>query len=202
MASNPDFKQRDALIKMIPDMVAAWKEGNKEPLIKLRMEIGARQWHFEKTEKGLSIGESGSSFTRQVTIINPQDREFWTHHGDVKSFVLWFGAYGWTRLLVYTGSLEEALEECAAWLAKYAPGHIMTEYGEDYTALIREQCEEEGEDFDTLRQGENQNEKLWEICDRATQDFTRTESGFITDEWGIALVNPDTETLYQFIHGA
>lgn len=58
----------------------------------------------------ITVGESWS-YTQQITLINP------TCRGDYKSFyVLWFGAYGWTRLHVYADHLEDALEELYAYV--------------------------------------------------------------------------------------
>lgn len=52
-----------------------------------------------------------------IIIVNPNDRD-WTD----SRFVLCFGAYGWTRLMVYANSLEDALDECVDWIADNAPG--------------------------------------------------------------------------------
>lgn len=200
--TDVELKTRRDLIAMIPDFVAAAQAvpEKREALIQLRIDLGRRNWHFEKTEKGLSIGESGSSFSRQIHIVNPQDREFWKRHGEVKCKVLWFGAYGWTRLLVYTDSWEDAIKECAAWLAEHAPGHIMAHSSDEHIALIKEACEDAGT---TYEQAMADDDLMMRICESAETDLTYTESGFLTShEYGIALENPDTETLYQFIHGA
>lgn len=199
-----DFKRRAELMKLIPDHVEAWRNGDREPLIKLRIELGSRQWHIEHDDKrGMSIGE-GNYFNRKVWIVNPSEREFYTNHRShrtlVKSYVLEFGAYGGTHLLVYTDGLEDALEQCAGWLADHAPGHIMVHGSDEHITLIKEACEENGLTYDGLRDQDEQ--RFYEMCEQAEQDLTYTESGFLTShEWFISLENPDTETLYRFIHG-
>lgn len=102
----------------------------------------SRNWHARKEKGGISIGEGNSSFTRQVTMLNPTYKTYHKH-----SYVLWFGGCGATYLHVYEDSLESALEECASWLADHAPGHIMTFGSDEHTDLVKEACEERGLPF-------------------------------------------------------
>lgn len=200
MLTHSQLKQRLDLIRLIPDHVAAWKEGNKEPLIKLRIELGRREWHIHTDEKGMKIGHNCK---RDIYVVNPDQREYYTgdRRNGTRCFVLGFGAFAWTRLLVYTTSLDEALEECGAWLADHAPGLIMPMGSPEHLDLIKEYCSDHDLDYDSLNEPHNQ-ERFWGVCEQAESDLTSTESGFITShEWTILLENPDTETLYQFIHG-
>ncbi len=52
--------------------------------------------------------------------VNPTDSH-WTRH----RYILAFGAYGWTKLLVWANSLDDALNEAIDWLVDNAPGHIV-----------------------------------------------------------------------------
>lgn len=61
----------------------------------------------------IEIGEG----VEKVTLVNPNERHFNTDR-----YVLAFGAYGWTRLMVWATSLEDALDEAVDWIAGNAPG--------------------------------------------------------------------------------
>lgn len=125
-----------------------------------------------------------------IELINPGERYFARHR-----FVLWFGAYGLTYVLVYANGLDGAIEEAAEFLAEHAPGHVMREWSDEHKDLIREVCEERGiafpEGFEAL-----EDDDKWAICETAEADLTRTESGFLTSyEWGIVAEDPDRAEL-------
>jgi hypothetical protein len=131
----------------------------------------SRLWHAEHVDGGIRIGEPGSSFTRSVVLVNPTERRFFDH-----AYVLWFGAYGWTRLHIYADSLDDALGGCAEWLATHAPGLIVKPGSPEYQDMLRE--------------------------DSAMADMTYTDSGWIPSwEWGVGLECPTTEELYAYING-
>lgn len=130
-----------------------------------------------------------------IPLVNPLEVGFFdgtyrSYHREGGLYVLWFGAYADTRLAVWQGSLDDALEEAAAWLAEFAPGHIVSD--EEIAELVREAQEEDPE----LDEGE--------AYEQATADLTYTESGYITSyEWGISYEpsqpNDDmTEALISF----
>ena len=155
----------------------------------------SRQWHTEHTERGISIGE-GFSFSPKVWFVNPTEKGFY----DGRSYVLWFGACGATYLHVYTRSLEDAIEQCAAWLAEHAPGHIMEHGCEEHTDLLREAFEDAGLEWTGDIDWEDAAQS--EAAQNAEADLTYTESGYLTSyEWGIALENPTAADLYQLIGG-
>lgn len=68
-----------------------------------------------------------------IAIVNPNDRD-WTRH----RYVLAFGAYGWTRLLIWANSLDDALEEAGDWIEDHAPGLFCDEAVADAYAEARE----------------------------------------------------------------
>lgn len=154
-----------------------------------------RNWHHEHVKGGIAIGEE-SSFTRRTVMINPTERTWHDH-----SFVLWFGAYGWTRLHVYASSIEHALEECGAWLAEHAPGLITKPGSDEYNDLMREACEESNLAW-PVPDGIEDLEPYWRAEESALTDHTRTESGWIASwEWGIGIEDPTTQELLDYIEG-
>lgn len=128
-----------------------------------------------------------------LTIVNPSNRS-WTSH----RYVLSFGAVGTTHLMAYANSLEDALEECAEWLAKHAPGHIMPMYGEEHMALIHEQAEEHGLTPEALQ--ELDDDQRYDVEQDAVADMTYTEAGYLTSyEWFITLEDPSRAEIKAFI---
>lgn len=141
------------------------------------------------------IGPENTSFGRSVVLVNTWDQS-WTRH----RYVLSFGAYGSTNLMVWANDLDSAIEESAEYLAKHAPGHVMREWSDEHKDLVKEVCEERGvqwpEGFEAL-----EDEQKGEICEQAEADLTHTESGFLTSyEWGISLEDPSRAELDAFLY--
>lgn len=104
------------------------------------------------------------------------------HYRAWKLFSLGFGAYGSTNVAVFANSLEDAVEESAAWLRDYAPG-IFTDVTQDdiHDAQV-ELAEERGVNIQDM---EDDDDLMCRVYDNATQDLTYTESGYIASwEWG------------------
>lgn len=60
--------------------------------------------------KVIEIGEDFTSAGLvKITLVNPSDKS-WTKH----RYILSFGAYGWTRLMVWANSVGDALDEASA----------------------------------------------------------------------------------------
>lgn len=117
----------------------------------------------------------------RINIANPSERRWWPN-----SYLFSFGAYGSTYVLAYGSSLEDALEEAAAWLADNAPGHLMPFGGEEHTDLIKEACHERGIEFDPDKCCGVIEESWDDILQEAEADLTYTESGFLTSyEWTV-----------------
>ncbi len=55
--------------------------------------------------------------TITITPVNGSDLD-WTDH----RYILWFGAYGTTRLMVWADHLQDALDVAIDWIAEHAPG--------------------------------------------------------------------------------
>lgn len=123
-----------------------------------------------------------------IRVVNPSDRD-WTRH----RYVLWFGACGPTRLMVWANGLDSALELAGEWLAEHAPGHIMAHDSEELRALVRASAEDLGLDLSRSVDAE------YRAHDHATADLTYTEAGYLTSwEWGIDLEDPTRATLLAF----
>jgi hypothetical protein len=71
--------------------------------------------------------------------INSTDK-YWTKH----RYVLAFGAYGDTQLLVWANNLDDALDECIDWIVDNAPGLLCDDrVAEEYHRGIAEGMSEE-----------------------------------------------------------
>lgn len=140
-----------------------------------------------------------------LTIINPSDRDYTSHR-----YVLWFGACASTHLMVYASSIDDALEECAEWLADNAPGHIMLigngndKRDPELDVLLGEACEEAGlawpipDDVDFSDSDAMQ--PYWDAEQQAYADLTQCERGYLTSyEWGISLEDPTRSEIKAFI---
>lgn len=157
----------------------------------------SRNWHIHKKGGCTAVGEPGSSFTREVVLLNPDQKRWYRH-----AYVLWFGGCGATYLHVYADSLDAAIEECAGWLADHAPGHIMKEWSDEHKDLVKDACSDAEIAYnEDLFSGSIATE-MYSILESAEADLTRTESGFLTSyEWGLSLEDPDADALYTFIQG-
>ena len=134
-----------------------------------------------------------------IVIVNASDRD-WSRH----SYLLSFGAYGWTRLLVWENSLDDAFETAAEWLVEHAPGHVVVMGSRDYDDLMREACEESGLEWPippgALIDDDALAERYWQAEDAAMVDSYRTEAGWI-HEWSVALEDPTRADLAAYVEG-
>lgn len=74
-----------------------------------------------------------------LIIVNPGERD-WTRH----RFILAFGAYADTSLMVWADSVDDALDECVDWIAEHAPGLLADEaVADEYQRGIAEGLDEE-----------------------------------------------------------
>jgi hypothetical protein len=123
----------------------------------------------------------------KIIPINFSDRH-WTSG----RFILCFGAYGDTRLMVWANHLEDALDECVDWISENAPGLLCNDMvNEEYARLVKEHTEsgldvEEGDEV-----------AFWE---EATQDVTTAGNAgdhILSYEWGIVAENPTREQINE-----
>lgn len=76
---------------------------------------------------------------KQVLLINPADKYVWKNR-----YLLAFGAYGETILMVWAKGIDSALDECVDWIADHKPGLLANEsVQEEYKSLIAQGVAEE-----------------------------------------------------------
>lgn len=131
----------------------------------------------------LTIGQTNySTGERACVLVNPHDRD-WTS----QRFVLWFGQCGPTYLMVWGNSLEACLHEAIDWLADHAPGLLADEQvREEYDRQI-----------------------AYGMCESRAMEFAEVDTTcggnagnyVMSDDWGIALDNPDRATLKAWLAG-
>ena len=136
---------------------------------------------------------------RTLHLVNRRERSsVWAHRNGCaeKAFILWFGAYGYTRLLVYARHLEDALEECNGWIEDNAPGlyadDAVTEaYNE---ALERLRTEETDADEDSL---------VELAQEEAEGDVTSLDGGHYINswEWGLVGEGLTPRQIADYVHG-
>jgi len=113
--------------------------------------------------------------------INASDRA-WTRH----RYILWFGAYGSTRLMVWANSLEDALDECVDWIADHEPSLLADEAVEsEYRSHLAElaDCGCDPEDEQTI-------ERAQDYAERDTLSAGNAGHYLNSREWGILAEDP------------
>lgn len=115
-----------------------------------------------------------------IVAVNATDAD-WTRN----RYLLAFGAYGWTLLLVWANSLDDALDECVDWIAEKKPG-----------LLCNEQVKGA---FEAAKAEGLSDEKAHE---QATCDMTSAGnySDYIASwEWGIVAENPSRADILEIL---
>lgn len=155
-----------------PSKRGTWKGSSKDLVVNASHRKSTRgAWSEEKghhqTEEEFIVIESEPDDRHPYVLVNPLEVDAW-QKPDL--YAMYFGAYGTTRLLIWAGALESAIDPAVEWLAQYAPGHLSSE--EDVAKLMEEVREEEpGIDDEAA-------------YDKATADLYYTESGYLTSyEW-------------------
>lgn len=125
---------------------------------------------------------------RKVTLVNPcprDNRAGLSRYGSERAFILWFGAYGETRLLVYARHLEDALDECVGWIADHKPGLFCDDAVEaDYLEGISEGLSED------------------EAIEQAEADMTVCDGGHYLApwEWGVLGEDLTPKQIADYVH--
>ena len=144
--------------------------------------MGALEEAPEPREYGRMLqGRESGRLDNQIHVVNPVESN-WTK----RRFLLCFGAYGWTKLLVWANRLEGALDEAIDWIADNEPGLLCDEQvEEDYReALARLTEERPDEDPDVLEK---------EAREEAEEDTTcggNYGNRILSYEWGIIAEDP------------
>ncbi len=145
--------------------------------------------HGRETDEEFLIIEDTDSNEAGWILINPTDYprgpDYPSRPRGEQLYGLQFGAYGWTKVLVWSRSLEKALEEAAGWLADHAPGIFVDQ---DELARLEKEYREEHPDADDD-----------DVSQGAYEDLTYTESGYIPSwEWGIGFDSENQGTDNDF----
>ena len=114
-------------------------------------------------------------------------------------FLLAFGAYGWTKLLVWADHLEDALDEAIDWIADNEPGLLCNDQvAEDYREALARLTEENAALPEEERRSEEDLES--EAYDESTEDTTcggNSGDYILSYEWCIMAEDPSREDLLQ-----
>lgn len=123
--------------------------------------------------------------TRNIIVVNPNDRSFTRNR-----YLLWFGQFSPTFLLVYANSLEAALDEAVdEYLSEHEPASVVDH--EEQKELLEEAAAEHGEDYEF-------------VTEEAFADLTPAGGHgeyIVSYEWGIVAENPTKEQLIEFHRG-
>lgn len=138
-----------------------------------------------------AIGTPLSTVGPEIILVNPENRDYTRYRGDKvrgNCFVLCFGAYGWTRLMVWEDHLEDALDTAVDWIADNAPGLLCNDsVAEAYNEAIASGMTEE------------------QAIEDAEIDVTRAGNAgdcISSSEWNISLENPSRSELVAFLSAA
>jgi hypothetical protein len=115
----------------------------------------------------------------EVIPVNGSDRD-WTHH----RYILWFGAYGWTRLMVWANSLDDALDECVDWIVEHAPGLLADETVQDEYKCELAEAVAEGLDEESAAERAQERAEVDTTCAGNCGHYLNSW------EWGILAEDP------------
>lgn len=154
-----------------PERRGTWKGSSRDLVVNpSRARRGDK--HGRETDEEFVVLEEEGSNDPGFILVNPHDYPQGRASTMRKSelFALQFGAYGWTKLLVWARSAEDALEEASGWLAQYAPGIFV---GQDELKRLEAEFRQAAPGADDE-----------EVMEGAYADLTYTEDGYIPSwEW-------------------
>lgn len=154
-----------------PEKRGTWQGSSRDLVVNSSRARRGDKHGREADEEFIVIEEEGSSEPGFI-LVNPLDVPLTASRGgrSTELFALQFGAYGWTKLLVWARSAETSLEEASGWLAEHAPGIFVDQ--EELASLEKEYREEHPDVDDD------------EVMNEAYADLTYTEDGYIASyEW-------------------
>lgn len=162
-----------------PERRGSWK-GSSRDLVVNPAHARRGDKHGRETDEEFLVIEDTDSNDPGFILVNPLDLPLTESRAGRKTelWAMQFGAYGWTKLLVWARSGETALEEASGWLAEHAPGIFVDQ--EELESLEREyRAEHPDADED-------------DIAGEAYQDLTYTEDGYIPSwEWTMSAIHGD-----------
>ncbi len=155
-----------------------------------------------RTERGVEIGPTDTSFGRRVTIINPSDRWPSVCHRRQHTFILAFGQVSATYLMVYADHLQDAFDECIDWLVDHAPGLLCDdEVAEEYERVFKEKYDE------YLAAGkseadaeEDARSEAWDQSEVDTSCGGNASNRIMSDHWTIVAEDLTRKELDEFLY--
>jgi hypothetical protein len=154
-----------------PEKRGTWRGSSRDLVVNpAHARRGAGHVASEPSEEFLVIEDSDDD-RNPFVVVNPTAYDTYSRNS---IFAFAFGAYGWTRLIVWEASdhVDDALEVAAEWLSEHAPGVLTSE--EEIGKLVDE------------AKAENPSASDEDAFEAATQDMTYTESGWIPSwEWTV-----------------
>jgi hypothetical protein len=178
-----------------PERRGTWKGSSRDLVVNpARARRGDK--HGRETDEEFLVIEDTDSNEAGWILINPLEYPQKRHAGigeRTQLYGLQFGAYGWTKVLVWSGSLDDALEEAAGWLADHAPGIFVDQ--ENLAELEKEARKEAREE--NPKADDDELDEI--VMDTAYTDLTYTESGYIPSyEWTIGFDSENQGTSSEF----
>ena len=148
-------------------------------------------------------GQETGRLEHQLHVVNPPEGgSAWKkskYRYPKSRFVLCFGAYGWTKLLVWADDLGDALDGAIDWIADNAPGLLCNDQvAEDYREALARLTEENAALPEEERRSEEDLES--EAYDESTEDTTcggNAGDHILSHEWCIMAEDPSREDLLQ-----
>lgn len=114
---------------------------------------------------------------------------FSNRHWTSSRFILCFGAYGDTMLMVWANHLDDALDECVDWISENAPGLLCND---EVNEIYRDELGR------LLASGMSDENAESEAYETATQDVTTAGNygdHILSYEWNIVCENPTREQI-------
>lgn len=176
-----------------PEKRGSWRGSSRDLVVNPSHRRGDKRGHaVDDDAKESFLVIEGENEDDVWIFVNPLEYPTGKSYGGLRKeglFGLHFGAYGWTRVLVWARSLETALEEACGWLADHAPGIFVDQQA--LQELEREYREEHPDADDD------------DVASEAYADLTYTESGYIPSyEWGIGFDSENQGTDNDFYAAA
>ena len=135
-----------------------------------------------------AIGSTLSTVGPEITLVNPENREYTSYCAESargSCFVLSFGAYGCTDLMIWEDHLEAALDTAVDWIAEHAPGLLCNdEVAEAYASAIASGMTEE---------------EAWQESLIDVTTAGNCGDSILSYEWNISLEQPTRAELVDFL---
>ena len=115
-----------------------------------------------------------------IVIVNSSDKSFTSSR-----FILWFGAVGTTRLMIWADHLSDAFDHAIDWIVDNAPGLL---------------CDDEiTEEFNRLKTEGKTDDEAWEESQVDTSSGGNCGNHVHSWEWGIVVENPTRIQVLELI---